>query len=62
MFLETWMLITLALLFGFCAYLNRKQGVKVGINRTLQHLEENKIIQFNKMGEVFPGKRGISNT
>jgi hypothetical protein len=54
MFLETWMLITLALLFGFCAWYNRRSGVLIGIDVTLDHLKKHGIIFVNENGEVHP--------
>jgi hypothetical protein len=44
MYIDIYGAIGLALLFGFCAWWNHKQGVRLGIEATLGNLLENNII------------------
>lgn len=44
MYIDIYGAVGLALLFGFCAWWNHKQGVRVGIEATLGSLLDQKII------------------
>lgn len=60
MYIDLYGAIGLALLFGFCAWWNHKQGVKLGIEATLGSLLDQKIIAL-KGDKIVPykEKRGI---
>lgn len=44
MYIDIYGTIALALLFGFCAWWNHRQGIRLGIEATLSSLIEQKII------------------
>lgn len=52
MYLEIWMLITLAVVFGICAVWNRRAGQFEGMYRTLESLKNDKIIAVHDDGSV----------
>lgn len=58
MYLETWMIVVLALTFGACAMISRwfgfAAGVQDGMVSTLEFLEIEKIISITEDGEVLP--------
>ena len=57
MYLEIWMMITLAVAFGGCAWYCTATGVQAGISAALQGLEREKIIRINKnTGKITPGR------
>ena len=53
MFLDIWMIVILALLFGVCAFWNHRKGFHDGAKDILQNLFDNKIIMVVD-GEVVP--------
>lgn len=52
MYLETWMIATIILSFGVCAYVSRNQGFMKGATATLQALEEQRYIKIEEDGTV----------
>lgn len=52
MYLETWMIATLIISFGACAYISRNQGFVRGATATLQALEDQKFIKIDDDGEI----------
>ena len=52
MYLETWMIATLCLAFGACAYISSKRGFAAGAIRTLQALEEQRYIKITDDGDI----------
>jgi hypothetical protein len=52
MYLETWMIATLILSFGVCAWLSRRSGFTYGAITTLQMLEENRLIKVEEDGSI----------
>ncbi len=57
MYLEIWMMVTLVVAFGACAWYCTSVGVKAGISAVLQQLESEKIIRINKnTGKITPGR------
>jgi hypothetical protein len=54
MYLDPWMLGTLALVFGFCAWFNHKRGLRLGIITTLEALENDKVIRVLDDGTISP--------
>jgi hypothetical protein len=44
MYIDVYGIIGLTILFGFCAWWNHKQGIKLGIEATLNSLIDDKII------------------
>ena len=54
MFLEPWMLGTLAITFGICAVWNYKKGMKTGAFSTLDMLENDRVIMIDNAGNIRP--------
>ena len=54
MYLEPWMLGTLALTFGICAVWNYRKGIRMGAFNTLEVLENDKIIMIDTVGNIKP--------
>jgi len=52
MFLESWMIVTLIIAFGACAFISRKQGFVVGAINTIQALEEQRFIKVDDDGNI----------
>jgi hypothetical protein len=52
MFLEPWMIATLAVAFGICAFLSKRSGFNDGAILTLQALEEQKLIKIEEDGSI----------
>jgi hypothetical protein len=52
MFLEPWMIITLILSFGLCAFLSKRRGFADGAILTLQALEQQKMIKIDETGDI----------
>ena len=52
MYLDYWMIATLILSFGFCAYISRNQGFVRGATVTLQALEEQRLIKVEDDGQI----------
>lgn len=52
MYLETWMIATLILSFGACAFICRRQGFVLGATMTLQALERERVIKIGDDGSV----------
>lgn len=52
MYLEPWMLIILAFLFGFCAWWNRHRGIREGTINLLDFLLDKKIIRIGVNGDI----------
>ena len=52
MYLETWMIVTLILAFGACAFISRNQGFLRGATVTLQALEEQRFIKIDDEGNI----------
>lgn len=52
MYLETWMIVTIVLAFGFCASYNRKAGYRNGGVKVLELLLQQKIIHITEKGEI----------
>ena len=60
MYLEPWMIITLIVTFGSCAYLNYRIGHKeglitgttAGITATFDYLEKHGILKFSADGSI----------
>lgn len=52
MYLEPWMIITLCIAFGACAFISRRQGFVVGAINTIQALEEQKLIKVEDDGSI----------
>lgn len=52
MYLDNWMIVTLILSFGLCAWTSRNRGFMQGATATLQALEEQRFIKIEENGEV----------
>ena len=52
MYLDYWMIATLCLAFGACAYVSQRRGFFAGATTTLQMLEENKFIKIDEDGDI----------
>lgn len=52
MYLSTWMIVTLILSFGICAFISRRQGFVLGATATLQALERERMIKVEEDGTV----------
>lgn len=52
MYLETWMIVTLIIAFGACAFISRNQGFMKGATVTLQALEEQRYIKIDEDGQI----------
>lgn len=52
MYLETWMIVTLIIAFGACAFISRNQGFLRGASVTLQALEEQRFIKIDEEGNI----------
>lgn len=59
MYIDIYGAVALALLFGFCAWWNHKQGVKLGIEATLDSLLDQKIIDL-KGDKIVPYRENRS--
>ena len=54
MYLEPWMLGTLALTFCICAVWNYRKGIRMGAFSTLEMLENDRIIMIDTVGNIKP--------
>lgn len=52
MYLDTWMIATIILSFGICAYVSRNRGFIQGATVTLQALEEQRFIKLEEDGTI----------
>lgn len=52
MYLDNWMIVTLILSFGLCAWTSRNRGFMQGATITLQTLEEQRFIKIEADGTV----------
>jgi hypothetical protein len=52
MFLELWMMVILAMMFGLCATLNYNIGTKVGIQMCLHLLHKKNLINIEEVTRV----------
>lgn len=52
MYLDTWMIVTIILSFGLCAYVSRNQGFMRGATATLEALERERIIKVLEDGQI----------
>jgi hypothetical protein len=52
MYLEPWMIVTLIIAFGACAFISRRQGFVVGAINTIQALEEQRFIKVDEDGSI----------
>lgn len=52
MWLDNWMIVTLCIAFGACAFISRRQGFVVGAINTIQALEEQKLIKVEDDGSI----------
>ena len=52
MYLEPWMIVTLCIAFGACAFISRRQGIFTGSMNTLHVLEEQKLIKIEDDGSI----------
>lgn len=52
MYLDTWMIVTICLAFGICAFYSRKSGFVLGAVATLQALEKERVIKIGEDGSV----------
>ena len=52
MYLDNWMIATLILSFGVCAFYSRRSGFVLGATATLQALERERLIKIEEDGKV----------
>ena len=52
MYLDPWMIVTVCIAFGACAFISRRQGFVVGAMNTLQALEEQRYIKVQEDGSI----------
>ena len=52
MYLEPWMILTVCVAFGACAFISRRQGFFVGAMNTLLALEEQRFIKVEEDGSI----------
>jgi len=52
MYLDPWMIVTLIVAFGICAFISRNQGFLRGATATLQALEEQRYIKITEDGSI----------
>ena len=52
MYLDPWMIVTLIVAFGICAFISRNQGFLKGATVTLQALEEQRFIKITEDGSI----------
>lgn len=52
MYLEPWMIVTIVIAFGACAFWSRGNGYYSGATRTLQALEEQRFIKIDDEGNI----------
>lgn len=52
MYLDPWMIVTLILAFGVCAFVSRNQGFLKGATVTLQALEQQRFIEIDEDGQI----------
>lgn len=52
MYLETWMIVTLVIAFGACAFWSRGNGYYAGAARVLEILEEQRLIKIDDDGQI----------
>ena len=52
MYLDNWMIVTIILAFGICAWYNRKAGYLDGGAKVLHSLHEMKVIHITEKGEI----------
>jgi hypothetical protein len=52
MYLDPWMIFTLCIAFGACAFLSRRGGFTAGAMTTLQALEEQRYIKIDDDGNI----------
>lgn len=60
MYIDIYGVICLALLFGFCAWWNHRQGIRLGIEATLSNLIDEKIIDV-KGDKIVPYRENQFN-
>lgn len=52
MYLDPWMIVTIIIAFGACAFWSRGNGFYAGATRTLQALEEQRFIKIDEDGQI----------
>lgn len=52
MYLDPWMIVTLIIAFGACAFWSRGNGYYAGASRVLQVLEEQRLIKIDDDGQI----------
>lgn len=52
MYLDNWMIVTLILSFGICAFYSRRSGFVLGATATLAALERERLIKIEEDGSV----------
>lgn len=52
MYLDNWMIVTLIISFGICAFYSRRSGFVLGATATLQALERERVIKIGEDGSV----------
>ena len=52
--MEPSIFILISIATGFACHLAWKEGIKEGVNRSLQVLHKNKIIAYDSEGEIYP--------
>ena len=52
MYLDPWMIVTLIVAFGACAFISRRMGFVVGAMNTLQVLEDQRLIKVEEDGSI----------
>lgn len=52
MYLDLWMIVTLIIAFGACAFISRGSGYYAGAARVLEALEEQKLIKIDDDGQI----------
>lgn len=52
MYLDNWMIVTLILSFGICAFYSRRTGFVLGATATLQALEKQRVIKIEEDGQI----------
>jgi hypothetical protein len=57
MYLETWMIVTIVLTFGICAWYNRKAGFTMGATKVLEVFLQQKLIEITDDGKIEIVKR-----
>ena len=52
MYLDNWMIVTIILSFGICAFYSRRSGFVLGATATLQALERERVIKIGDDGSI----------